>query len=399
MPVVIQYALLMDALVVGESTQILLPVPYMLYRAGFSVDLITTSWLLRCSRFARAVCKPGTFDEMVQTAYDRICGRAKPYDWVIPGDDKTLKALGALDWPAWARPRFLPADGERCDSHLFSKIGLSKLLSAGGIQTPAFRLAASCGDAVTAANLLGYPVFLKVDASSGGVGVHKCECDGDVRQHESLFAKERALVQKEIRGRELDLSAIYVESRLVHFAYSRVERALEHFGPSVLRTYYPLPLVDEQVFTELAALGRVLGADGFVTITCCEAEDGSGRYYFEADMRPNVWIDYPTYFGDDPAERIRKWFRSRECLTKESAGTRAVQAPITIPYFLRIQLWELIVNRYQAWKFIPFAEPVIVCYFLLFKCASGLAKLFLPKKIRRGILTRLIGARIKFVFL
>ena len=98
-----QYAVPMDALIVGESTQLLLPIPCMLYRAGFSVDLITTSWLLRWSRFARAVCKPKSFDEMVQLAFDCICGRGKPYDWVIPGDDMTLRALGALDWPEWAR--------------------------------------------------------------------------------------------------------------------------------------------------------------------------------------------------------------------------------------------------------------------------------------------------------
>ena len=84
---------------------------------------------------------------------------------------------------------------------------------------------------MTAAKQLGYPIFLKEDASGGGSGVHRCECDGDVLQHEGLFSAEPVLVQKEIIGRELDLSAIYVEHQLVHFAFSRVERSYEHFGP------------------------------------------------------------------------------------------------------------------------------------------------------------------------
>jgi len=360
-----------EALVVGEG-RLSLSLPYMLWRSGLAVDLITTSRLLRLSRFARRVDWAGSVSQVAKCAWERI--QSHTYDWVIASDDDTLSALQSLDWPSQHRPAYLPVWSEKYRRHLHSKIGLSRVLSAGGIKTPAYRVAADPGEAISAAREIGYPVLLKVDASAGGEGVFECLGDTDIAARAQLFAAGPMLVQKKIDGVELDLSALYFDERLIHFGYSRVERALHRFGASVVRTYYPMANVPRGVFGELEALGAVTGASGFVNITCMEAADGSGRYYVEADMRPNVWVDFSHYYGEDTAVLIRDWFSRRAVLAPQKAGTAATRStPITIAHFWRLGLLELMFNRYRVWSFMPWSERALVWRLLMAKVIDSVS--------------------------
>jgi hypothetical protein len=47
------------------------------------------------------------------------------------------------------------------------------------------------------------------------------------------------------------------------------------------------------------------------------------------------------------------------------------QAPLTIPYFLRLDSWELLTNRYAVWQSIPFADAQLVRRLLLVKFLSS----------------------------
>ncbi len=315
---------------------------------------------MRSSKFVRSARIFTSEHDLVPAVLEQMGARSKPYDWVIAADDLSLKLLGSFPWPAALRPRLLPLECAGQTNHLFSKIGLSTALSAGGVQTPPFHVATCTGEALEWAREQGYPVFLKVDSSRGGEGVHECACDDEIEKQEVLFASQPVLVQKKIGGFEVDLSAIFLDHELVHFSYARIKKSQSRFGPSVLRTYYPLPLVDERIFDELVRLGRTLAANGFSNISCVEAADGSGRYYFEADLRPNVWIEFPGYFGEDPAERIRAWFTSGTCLSPRSVKRQEPCVPVTMPYFLRMKFWEVLTNRYGVWKYISLADPMVI---------------------------------------
>ncbi len=360
----------MEALVIAHSTSPAWDILHLLSRAGFSVDIVTTSRYLGLSRFARTVQTVVSDEALAPSAYDVVRIRTKPYDWVIATDDLTLRALAQLEWPPGMRPKFLPSATPENLPHLCSKIGLSRVLSAGGIRTPPFRIARNHEEAIEAASAIGYPVMLKIDFSGGGEGVHECAKDADIAALRHLFTEQPLLVQKKIEGITLDLSAIYFDGELVHFTYSTYERRLKQFGLSAVRTYYPLALVDGEIFTELSALGNVLAASGFVNINCIEAADGT-RHYIEADMRPYAWADFSRFFGEDAALRIRDWFGSHVRLTKANAArVGAGQAPLTIPYFLRLGSWELLTNRHAVWQFIPFADARLVRRLLLAKFLS-----------------------------
>ena len=240
-------------------------------------------------------------------------------------------------------------------------------------------------------------MLVKKDANNGGNGVYRCESAGDVWKLKAALGHGPLLVQQLIAGKEVDLSAIFFEQKLVHFAYSVIERTVPgNTALSALRTYYPLPLAGEEVFEEVAALGRALDANGFVNISCIEAEDGSGRYFFEADMRPNVWVDVSRFYGEDAAERIRGWFAEGEYLRRESIGGAASCVPVLIPYFKRIARWELLVNRYNVWRFIPWIETSVVLRLLCSRAVMPVARSVVPHGVRKVVKRGMITAGIAF---
>lgn len=390
----------MEALIIASATRNAWAIPFLLSRAGFCVDVVTTARVLHLSKFTRDVYTVGPTQTVAEFAYEHIRARARPYDWVIATEDTTLGALAALAWPPEIRPKHSPISTDKALAHVYSKTGLSRALSAAGIKTPPFRVARTPATALVAAREIGYPVLIKVDASAGGEGVYECGGDADLVSRWHVFDAGPVLIQRKIQGVTLDLSAIYFEGELVHFSYSRIERTLGPFGPTLVRSYYPSPLVEPEVFAELTALGPALGADGFVNIGCIDAADRSGRYYFEADMRPNVWADFSVFYGEDAAPRIRTWFSDRTRLTKENAAPiDSARAPVTIPYFLRLGLLELLTNRYRVWEFIPFADQRLVRRLLISRLCGRIlsaGRFVVPRTLRIAVKHRLVAAGVLF---
>lgn len=66
-------------------------------------------------------------------------------------------------------------------SHIYSKIRLSQLLSTTNIRTPPFAIAHNLDEAAHHANSLGFPIIVKIDASSGGFGVFECQSLSELR--------------------------------------------------------------------------------------------------------------------------------------------------------------------------------------------------------------------------
>ena len=75
---------------------------HLLSRAGFSVDIVTTSRYLGLSRFARTVHTVTSDKALAPSAYDVVRIRTKPYDWVMATDDLTLRALAESERSCFA---------------------------------------------------------------------------------------------------------------------------------------------------------------------------------------------------------------------------------------------------------------------------------------------------------
>jgi hypothetical protein len=345
----------MDVLLIGREWWLAWALPQLLHRAGFTVDAISGSSLMKDSKFIRRfelARKKESLIPLIKKAMQRN------YDWVIVTEDGVLGEIAKSDLSVKQKLKLLPVQSKEGLYHLFSKIRLSQLLAKEGFPTPPFVVAQNLQEALIGAQKLGYPVLLKRDASGGGGGVFECKRAYDFSFIDPQIFSFPLLVQKKLVGEEIDLSALFLGSELIYFSYAKVDRVISPFGPSSIRTYIPLSQVDETIVHELRFLGKVLGAHGFTNIAAIQV-DGR-RFYFEADMRPNVWVDSSRYWGDDLAPYIQKWFLNRQALRFPIAPISGEPSKIQIPYFLRIGRFELLFNRYNVWKFIPKDDLILV---------------------------------------
>lgn len=359
-----------EVLLIGTFYQGIWLLPDLLRRAGFIVDVITTARVLRYSRLIRNLTIVSSVEEVIKTALSMAdhC-----YELIVVTDDNVLKAIVESPLSPEDKLKLLSICGEENLPHIFSRVGLAKTLFSQGVRTPAFRVVSSLAEARVAAQEIGFPVMLKTDFSGNGTGIFECQCDQDIEKAPEEIYHTLFLVQKKIIGRELDLSAIYFEGELIHFAHAEVLEVTHLYGPSKLRRYTPLSLIPQELFEEVAALGRAIGAHGFVSVTCMESEEG--RFFIEADMRPNVWVNFSRYYGEDPASRIALWFDEKKGI---SYPVTSSTGPLVLPFFLRMSAKEILTNQHNVLKYIPLVDTLLLARILFEYLAPRLMPNRLP---------------------
>jgi hypothetical protein len=355
----------LQALLIGENVEIMIGVISLLNRVNFAVDVITNRNILKKNKQIREF---SFFENRSLVAKIASEKNIKNYSLIIIADDIILNNIVNSDLSIEEKLKLLPIQAEEDFKHISSKIGLSTALKKHGVNTPDFSTAKEKSELEESVKKIGYPVLIKIDASCGGFGVFECSNDDDLKILLKDIDKYPVLIQKPIQGIELDLSGFYQDGKLVHFSYSKVERVcFNKFGPSALRNYVPIGHLQKDIFDELTLLGKAIGAHGFVNISCIQSEQDNKRYFFEADMRPNVWVDFPKYFGNDPATHIAKYFSSGNTLNYPYPINPAYGEKILLPFFLRVSLWELALNRYNVWRYVPRNNALIAVYLMIRK--------------------------------
>lgn len=366
----------LQALLVGENVELMIAVPTLLSRAGFAVDVITNSYIFKKHPAIRNFVFVANPDDIARVAFEK---NKNNYSLIVIGDDNTLKKILNSDLSVEEKIELLPIQTIKNLDHIYSKVELSKVFREFGVNTPEFRIAKDKSELKRSVESLGYPVLVKVDSSGGGFGVFECSSNDDVEVLLNKLQTYPVLIQKKIQGVELDLSGFYQNSKLIHFSYSRIERVNGKFGASALRTYVQIAHLQKDIFDELALLGKALGANGFVNIACIQSDHDQKRYFIEADMRPNAWVDFSKYFGDDLAVQINNFFSNRNTFQHPCPINPAYPDNILLPYFSRIKLWELAINRYCVWRYIPNKDHlVIVLYLIIRKIKTMVIKKFKP---------------------
>jgi hypothetical protein len=330
------------ALVYGTSRDLMAAVPTVLSRAGFDVTLVTTARQLRRCRNVDSYIEVG--DRAALLAASAAEAR-RGYDLIVAGDDETLRRVRNSDLSAEEKLLLLPLTSLAGLQHIASKIGLSRVLAAAGIATPAFDVADDLEGLRAAIDRIGTPVVVKNDYGGGGRDVFF------VREVAHLTPEliERlvfpVLVQRQLTAELLDCASFYREGRLVCLSCSTIVEATGGgIGPSVVRRYRTHPERDPVLIDTLTRLGRALHANGFANISALRTDDGV-LHVFEADMRPNAWIDAPRLYGDDPAVAIARAFGHRV-----PANPPRLDQPdemiVTNP--LRMPVVDLVRNRYVS---------------------------------------------------
>jgi hypothetical protein len=341
---------------IGSSLELALPVLRLLRGAGFTIDCICTRKALRGHPAIERFVWARDAASVVQHAALAI--RQRAYQLVVLTDDKTIRQIvlsAACELSEPEKLRLLPVASPRDFHHLSSKIGLSATLAAHGVTTPEFEPVRNADELASAVRQMGFPLILKGDFSSGGSQTFKLLNEQQFRELPQPFGFFPAVLQRHIQGPLIAIEAFYQDARLVQFGYAKALR-LQHdneFSPSCLREFSPRAHLDARLVDELTRLGAALGAHGFANISCIECPADGKRYYFEADLRPTVWCDYPRHFGDDPALRIRGHFLAGETRGTSCPAGEDLPERITLAYPLRLQWWEVLTNRYACWRVWP----------------------------------------------
>ncbi len=341
----------LEALLIGGYwPDVMMAALGLLTRAGFTVDVISTSNYFKKNKLTREYLLAENNDLLLEAASRKIKHK---YNLVVIADDPTLGAILNSDLHNEEKLELLPVVAIQDFNHIFSKIGLSLALEKNGVNTPAYLIAQNGQELKNSAQILGYPMLVKIDSSAGGLGVFECSSDSNL---EALVTKLRdypVLMQKKMKGIEVSMEAFYQNGNLIHFAYSTPEKYKYKFGPTSVRTYVQLACLEKEVFRELDLIGKVLGADGFVNISSIRSDEDDKLYFIEADMRPNLWINHSKYFGDDAAGKINRYFSTGGRIGYPYPFNPEYPQQILISHYSRITLRELILNRYQVWKHLP----------------------------------------------
>jgi hypothetical protein len=327
-------------------------IPTLLSRAGFTVDVVSNKKaMVRCRNVNNFYRAPNS-ESVIKIANQRA---GQGYDLIVAGDDRTLAEILRAPLSDDEKARLLPVVARENWVHIYSKIGLSKVLAAHNINSPLFWIAQDRTELEKIAREFGRPFVIKNDSSGGGRGVFLCETPEAIDRYAKKIVFP-ALVQEWIDGQLLDLSGFFQKGKPIFFAYSEaLESRPNAFARSVLRKYLRLEDVDADCFEGIEKLGKALGANGFTNISCLRAKRDGKLYFIEADMRPNVWVEYPKFIGEDPACRIADYFLNGTIMSaadhdeRQSAG--AEKRAVVVPFMGRMEADEIAANKYDCQKY------------------------------------------------
>ncbi len=318
------------------------------YNAKFKIDVITFDDRLKYSKLITNL-------DLVQNKQDLInkiiSKNLDDYNLIVVCDDESLNDIKNANIAIEDKIKLLPITKIENLEHIYSKIGLSKILQENKINTPNFGVANNLSEAISEAEKIGFPILIKVDKSSGGSNVFECNNIHDIMKIKAEKFNEPTLIQKKIEGELVDLSAFFLDEKLIYFNYSTFETCCYKFGPSVTRKYKQLSEVDIKIFEELSMLAKALGANGFASITCIEKNNE--RYYFEADMRPNVWFDFGKFIGNNFSTKLENYFTKGITQQVPVAPDNRFEKEIKMVFFLRMKIFDILFNRHNVWNYIP----------------------------------------------
>jgi hypothetical protein len=374
----------LNALIVGRGYEMVMPLLDILSTAGFKIDCISTRKGLRSHHLINNFYSVKNNEDLLQRTLDVY--RNNQFDLVVIADDETNKIIKDSSFPLSYKESLLPVVSKEYFNHISSKIGLSKALEKFKIRTPNFIIINNNLDILNNYQSIGFPFMLKGDFSGGGNQTVEINNQSELNKIIQEFNYFPAVMQKKVEGDLIGIEALFIEKELVHFSYSRTLKTLSDnkFTPSVVREYSQLGILHEEIFQEINSLGKALGINGFVNISCIRSPSDKHHYYFEADVRPTAWIGHTKYFGDNLGIRLRDYLNQGVALSYPVEIDKAYPVKIILPYYLRFTTFELIMNRYAVWKYIPRNR---LAFYLLFKkhVLRNIEGLITLRPIRRAL--------------
>jgi hypothetical protein len=295
--------------------------PGVLRRAGLRVELLAArgSVLSHSRHLAAFYPAPPRPLELVAALKARLLAEPGRYQWVIPADDETLKALARHRAEAWAAPAFPIAPSHPGFPLLYSKTAFIRLFTRWGLPVPDSSLCRGLTQAKRAAARLGYPCVAKGDFGYGGSVVRIVGGPAALEQAwRELKGPAGVVIQRRVSAPTIAVQALYDHGRLAGwFSVLKVQQWPEGNGPEVrVRPYEPAGL--EKL---LRRFGRASGYHGWAEPEGFEVP-GKGVQFFELNCRVGSVLTHPGHDPDFPAalRSLAGWQTHRQRSTGLKTG-------------------------------------------------------------------------------
>ena len=258
--------------------------------------------------------------EMVETLHNAVAS-FQP-DIVLPSSENTVQVLqtyrklleaGTLDLSVDLRQRVLdssfPVDREKL---LFSKIDLLDQLAANGVRIPAQQELFTIGNADEFVQKHGYPVILKPNFGSGGMGIHICHDEDQLfaALGKCLNSGNRYCLQRYLGNQTAVIHYVAKQGELV--AWNMAYRVKTHPGEtgqtSVMRV-----IDNPEILHAAREICKMVDYNGMGAPQFVVENEGKGRaWLMELNPRMGTYVHLWQTIGTDLALALREAWQGRK---------------------------------------------------------------------------------------
>lgn len=270
----------------------LIEMPYLIKQAGCHVDLLCpdNNWCKINSFYDNWIDSGNSLESLISSLIK--LRHNNNYKYILIGDDPILWKI-YLDkiFDLWD---ILPIRNKSAISML-SKIGLAERCKILAIKSPEFKIIDDKTTSFEALEYLGLPIVIKDNYSNGGSGVRVFR---DLSAYNTFIDNcefsEPLLAQQFIDGHHIGIEALFKNGHLLQFVTS-IELDIAT-GPATKRRYIPN---NEIIRNIISKLGENALLHGFMNISFMQEKLTQNFFLFETDPRPNKWVPYARWFGQD----------------------------------------------------------------------------------------------------
>jgi len=291
-----------------ENWDTLMELPFVLKNGGCTVDVFCSkqSWLLKSKFYDNWIESPTEMDSYKKQLLEISLDKSYEYKWIILGDEKLLKMLSddKLLKENNAYKKLLPIYDLKNSRLMGSKYGLSQLCIEYGITTPAFIGYFHEPNFNPNDISLKYPILLKQDLSWGGGGIIQCNDQAEFNTaFEKLNREYPYVFQEMIEGKDIGVEALYDNGVLLNYNAGEVKSYFKSkFSFTTKREYF----LNDDIKILLEKIGLAFTINGFASIQFIYNQQDNQYYLIECDLRPNFYIPYGRFTGQDFSEAIKK---------------------------------------------------------------------------------------------
>jgi len=349
--------------------------PAVLVKGGCTVDVhcSSKSWLLKNKFFNKWIESPTDIEAYKKSMMDLAESHDPYYDWIILADEKLLKIFSecpSINNVARCN-RILPITKLENKILLGSKNGLSELSIKYDITTPRYLLYNHEPNFDAKQLNLTFPILLKQDLSWGGGGIQICNNQAELELALPNLNKDYPFIFQEfITGIDIGVEAYFSNGILLNYNAGEVTSYFKSkFSFTTMRLYF----LSDEIKALLDQIGNVFGINGFASIQLIYKESEKKFYLLEADLRPNFYVPYGRFTGQDFSEAIKKKIDPSYIIPPNKLLKHGEKMEIAIFYRDIIRcfnqkdirgIFKWIFNYKGYWRFIPLYDLTLFKHIL-----------------------------------